>query len=154
MLPGGRDYDAVSENASQLGCLPARVPGADDQDALRTMVSEAAAEVESLSRRDPACEAADRRQRVLCGQDVLLGQEFHGLYAEIPALGRTRDRIVMERMRKPDDRAPSGKAGKHAVQVGGRFDPGEDASVLEQLGPGRRDGRACLDVRRVIVACA
>ena len=153
-LPSGCDGDAVPENAGQLRCLHARVPGADDQDALRAAVSKAAAEVEGFSQCDPACEAAHGSQRVLCGHDLPLRQELQGLDTEIPAVCCARDRVVVQRMGEPDDRAPGGKMGQDALQVGRWFYPGDDVGVLKQLRPLGSDGRSCLDVRLVLVSRA
>ena len=130
------------------------VPGADDQDALRAAVSEAAAEVEGFLQCDPACEAAHGSQRVLCGHDLPLGQELEGVDAEIHAVCCARDRVVMQRMGEPDDRAPGGKMRQDVLQVGWWFYPGDDVGVLEQLRPRGSDGRSRLDVRLVLVSRA
>jgi hypothetical protein len=150
-LPGGCDSDAVPEDAGQLSCLQARMPGADDQDVLRTAVSEVAPEIEGFLKRDPAREAAHGGQRVLCGRDVLLDQELQGLDTEILAVGSARDRVVMQRMGEPDNGAPAGKVGQDAVQVGRWLYPGDDVGVLEQLRPGGSDGRSRPDVHLVLV---
>ena len=44
----------MPEDAGQLNCLQARMPGADDQDVLRAAMSEVAPEIEGFLKRDPA----------------------------------------------------------------------------------------------------
>ena len=83
-----------------------------------------------------------------------MSQELQGLDAEIHAVCSARDRVVMQRMGEPDDRAPGGKVGQDAIQVGRRLHPGDDVGVLKQLRPRGSDGRSRLDICLVLKARA